>query len=411
MKKVGAILFALLLGAIMAGSSMSVWGANELRGKIIITTHRTDKVDKELPALSKEFAKDFPGAELEWVGIKDAVQTLQTQMATHTMTDITEQFGEMNQTDFHKFFAPLDDLGFTKVNIVDYEKGICPTDKKLYTLTHAANYVGLIYNKKVFKNCGITKTPTTWAELMADCAKIKAKGIVPLASNFKDKWPFENICFFSGFYNTGDPDYYNKLSKKGKLLVDDGGPLTMFKVYRQLNEKGYLEPNLTSTSWDSFRKDFPAGKFGMTLLGSWYPPQFGDMGGSMEDVGMFAIPGSKYIFAGGDWRYAISKDCKNIPLAKAALKWLWEKGRYANAIGMVPPQKGITYPQAFVNELLSSKLPVVNENPDKIAWTKVYNKAQVYLPDIAQEYILAKDPNTVVKKYNERWARAVKAVK
>jgi raffinose/stachyose/melibiose transport system substrate-binding protein len=178
-----------------------------------------------------------------------------------------------------------------------------------------------------------------------------------------------------------------------------------------MNQKGYLEPDLTSTSWDGFKKDFPSGKVGMTVLGSWYPPQFGDMGGSMKAVGMFAIPGSKYVYAGGDWRYAISKDCKNIPLAKAALKWLWEKGRYANAIGMVPPQKGIVYPQPFVNELLSSKLPVVNMNPDEDAYNAVYDKAQVYLPDIGQEYILAKDPAAVVKKYNDRWLKAAKDLK
>jgi raffinose/stachyose/melibiose transport system substrate-binding protein len=410
MKKVVFFLLVLSL-IIMTGWGVGVSGKAAVKGKILITTHRTDKVDNELAELAKEFAKEFPGAEIEFVGIKDAVQTLQTQMATRTMTDITMQFDQMNRADFPKFFAPIDDLGFTKDNLIDYEKGINVADGKLYTVTHAANYTGVVYNKEVFNRCGITKLPATMKEFMDVCAKIKAKGIVPLASNFKDKWPFENYCFQSGFYNTGDPDYYNKLARKGKLLVDDGGPLTMFKFLRTMNEMGYLEPNLTSTSWDSFRKDFPAGKFGMAVLGTWYPPQFGDMGGSMSDVGMFAIPDSKYIFAGGDWRYCISKDSKNIPLAKTALKWLWDKGRFADAIGMVPPQKGITYPQVFVNELLSRNLPVVGRNPDEDDWNAVYNRAQIYLPDIAQEYILAKNPDAVVKKYNNRWAKAAKSLK
>lgn len=404
------VVFLLLIVslALILGLTTTVSSQPALKGKILITTHRTDKVDKELPELAKEFAKEFPGCEIEWVPIKDAVQTLQTQMATRSMTDITMQIDQLARTDFSKFFMPIDDLGFSSDNIVDYEQGIDPKTNILYTVTHAANYTGVVYNKKVFKECGINKLPTTKGELFEVCAKIKAKGIVPIASNFKDKWPFENFTDQSGYYNTGDPDYYNKLAQKGVLLVDDGGPLTMFKLLRELNEKGYLEPNLTSTSWDTFRKDFPAGKFGMAYLGSWYPPQFGDMGGSMDEVGMFAIPDSDYIFAGGDWRYAINKDSKNIPLAKAALKWLWEKGRYADAIGMVPPQKGISYPQPFVNELLSRNLPIVNRSPDRDAYNKVYNKAQIYLPDIAQEYILAKDPEAVVTKYNNRWARAAK---
>lgn len=408
MKKFIPVLLVLSLVLMIGALSANVFGANEIKGKIIFTTNRTDKIDKELPALAAEFAKAYPGAQIEFEGIKDAENLLKTRMATHSLTDITMVINQIVRTDLPKFFAPIDDLGFTKNNIVDYDLGINPNDGKLYSVTHAANYVGMVYNKKVFRECGITKTPTTVAELLADCAKIKAKGIIPVASNYKDLWPLDGYCMASGYFNTGDPNYYNKKATQDKFLVDDGGPLTMFKLLRTLRQKGYLEPDLASTSWDSFRRDFPAGKVGMALLGSWYPPQFADMGGSMEEVGMFPVPGSKYIFAGGDWRFAVNKESENLATAKAALKWLWENGRYANAIGMVPPQKGISYPQAFVNELLSRKLPIVNQAPDQDAWNKVYNKMQVDIKVIAQEYIIAKDPAAVVKKYNDKWAKARK---
>ena len=408
LKKFVLVLLMISLVVTIGAFSANVLGENQIKGKVIFTTQRTDKIDKELPALAAEFAKAYPGAQIEFEGIKDAENLLKTRMATHSLADVTLVIDQLVRTDYPKFFVPIDDLGFTEKNIIDYQRGINPAEKKLYTVTHAANYDGFVYNKKVFRECGITKVPTTVAELLAACEKIKAKGIIPVASNYKDLWPLNDYCMASGYFNTGDPDYYNKLAKKDKFLVDDGGPLTMFKILRTLNQKGYLEPDLASTSWDSFRRDFPAGKIGMALLGSWYPPQFADMGGSMEEVGMFPVPGAKYIFAGGDWTHAVNKESENIATAKAALKWLWENGRYANAIGMVPPQKGITYPQAFVNELLGRKLPIVNQNPDQDAWNKVYNKMQVDIKVIAQEYIIAKDPAAVVKKYNDKWAKAKK---
>jgi len=40
-------------------------------------------------------------------------------------------------------------------------------------------YIGF-YNKKLFKEAGITSVPTDWSQLFADCKLLKAKGIQPL---------------------------------------------------------------------------------------------------------------------------------------------------------------------------------------------------------------------------------------
>ena len=46
------------------------------------------------------------------------------------------------------------------------------------------------YNKAIFQKAGIANPPTTWNELLADCAKIKAAGYIPLAlsGNYDSLW-------------------------------------------------------------------------------------------------------------------------------------------------------------------------------------------------------------------------------
>ncbi|WP_257610710.1 extracellular solute-binding protein, partial [Oenococcus oeni] len=53
---------------------------------------------------------------------------------------------------------------------------------------YATNAAGVIYNKALFKKAGIKTVPTTWNELIADAKILKAKGITPFESAYKDTW-------------------------------------------------------------------------------------------------------------------------------------------------------------------------------------------------------------------------------
>ena len=49
--------------------------------------------------------------------------------------------------------------------------------------------VGFWYNKNLFKQAGITSTPTTWPQFMAAVNKLKAADITPISVGGKDRWP------------------------------------------------------------------------------------------------------------------------------------------------------------------------------------------------------------------------------
>jgi raffinose/stachyose/melibiose transport system substrate-binding protein len=52
---------------------------------------------------------------------------------------------------------------------------------KIYNLNLETVQVLWFYNKNIFQKAGISAAPTTWSQLLADSAKIKAAGYIPLA--------------------------------------------------------------------------------------------------------------------------------------------------------------------------------------------------------------------------------------
>ena len=58
-----------------------------------------------------------------------------------------------------------------------------------YGVPYDLHVVGFWYRKDLFKQAGITSTPTTLAALESDDAKLKAHHMVPIAVGSKDKWP------------------------------------------------------------------------------------------------------------------------------------------------------------------------------------------------------------------------------
>lgn len=381
---------------------------NKLSGKIVFATNRTDKADNTLKDLAKEFMDKNPDTTIEFEGIKDPVNVIQVRMASDEIPDICLVLGSVVNADLPKFFAPLDDLGYTKDNLYFYDKGV--VDGKLYKMSSDVNYDGVIYNKKAFKDAGIDKVPSTIEEFYAACEKLKAKGIVPVASNFKDGWPLQWWTWSAYPYEaTGNADIKNELIKTDAFI--SGPILDGLDMLRTMKEKGYFEKDLMSTNWDQSKKDFAQGKIAMAYLGTWFPPQVIENGCNAEDLGMFPGPGTKAIDATYSWFYAVSANSKSLPLAKAFMKYCWDDGRYAKSTGVISSLKSAGSGSVFADELLSSNLPVVELTQVEDDVNAVLNKAQIDLgTKVPQDYITAKDPKSVVDNYNKKINEAKKAL-
>ncbi|UJF31761.1 ABC transporter substrate-binding protein [Paenibacillus hexagrammi] len=330
---------------------------------------------------------------------------LKTQIAANELPDIMFVPNGLGITrkDYPTYFVPIDELGYTKDNFWYYDNGTGP-DKKLYTLSIGVNYQGFIYNKNAFKSAGIDKTPTTMDEFLADAEKLKAKGITPVASNFKDIWPLGNYA--DGAYSndlTGLKNYQNTLLTKDLFNSDPGGLLDGIKFLKNLSDKGYLEKDLMSTNWDASKRDLAQGKVGMMFLGTWLPSQIVQNGAKPEDLGMFPVPGAKALVGSADIMYGVTKNSKHPDVAKAFVKFMWDNGNMPKRVGMIPANKDYQADQPFLKELFAYNLPIVEWEALTPEYQELINKAQIDTKKAAQEYVLSKNPQEVVDKYNKMW--------
>jgi raffinose/stachyose/melibiose transport system substrate-binding protein len=77
----------------------------------------------------------------------------------------------------------------TKQNVSDGSFAQEQVDGKTYAMPVDLLPGGFWYSKDLFKQAGITSTPTTLAELEADNTKLKGIGVAPIAVGAKDAWP------------------------------------------------------------------------------------------------------------------------------------------------------------------------------------------------------------------------------
>lgn len=63
----------------------------------------------------------------------------------------------------------------------------------IYGLAIKGNYFGIVYNKAILEECGITEFPQTIDEMTAACEKISEAGYKPFTTGFSEWWVFKHI--------------------------------------------------------------------------------------------------------------------------------------------------------------------------------------------------------------------------
>jgi multiple sugar transport system substrate-binding protein len=115
----------------------------------------------------------------------------------------------------------------------------------------------LFYNKQIFAKAGITKAPTTWADIKADAAKIKAKGYVgfglPLGT---EEAQAESLLWFLG-------DGGNYQNAQGKWTINSPQNIAAFNFLKGMVSAGDTEPHPGSQDRTPLWERFAQGKIGM----------------------------------------------------------------------------------------------------------------------------------------------------
>lgn len=392
-----------------SGSAASGGAAEgNLTGTITWATHRTELVDTDLKKYVDAFEAKYPGTEVKIEGLKDYEQTIRVRMAANELPDVLSLV-ETTKADLPKFYEPLDDLGLTD-NI--YFKDYNSYEGKLYGITQQVAINGLLYNKQAFEKAGITAPPKTLDELYADADKLKAAGIVPMATAFKDAWTLQYWTDPAEFIY-GSTNLRNDKINSDTPFTTDGPYGQGLGILKNLYDKGELEKDVYSATWDQTQKDLASGKAAMMYIGNWAISNLINNGLPLEQIGFAPLPydnsGTVKGMMRNDWAYAVSSTSKNKPLAKAFIKFMIEEsGDYADHM-IISPLKDQPQDLAPIADFMANKPEMLEAQSVSEQVTAVENKMQFDPFKFIQEVTVGKMQD-VFDSYNKKWKAAKAAV-
>ncbi len=137
------------------------------------------------------------------------------------------------------------------------------------------------YNKTLFQKAGITTPPTTWTQLAADAAKLKALGVIPIG------WKDSSAHILPAFMSNGGTMLKGSNSVGNAVDFNTPAGVQTFSYFHNL----YASGELVFDHGTALREDLAAGKIAMidgTSAG--YQKTLAAVGGAFP-VGAFVEPG------------------------------------------------------------------------------------------------------------------------
>lgn len=139
---------------------------------------------------------------------------------------------------------------------------------KQYVLPYFYNVNGWWCDPALFAKNGWTP-PKTYDELLALCAKIKAKGIAPIT--FQGHYPYYMVLgmLLPWTLSVGGPDALKACENLEPGAWKSPAVLQAAKMIDDLNKKGYFEEGAVGLTHTEAQRDFIFGKAAMISCGTW----------------------------------------------------------------------------------------------------------------------------------------------
>ena len=278
----------------------------DLTATISLFNHRTDLESDDYNGTTwKEYLAAFnemyPNITVEHTNYADdALMHLQSGDYETVM-----MIPAVDKADLSNYFISYGDLDTMKTQInyaTTWEYG-----GQVYGVPSTATTQGIVYNKKVFEEAGVTELPKTPEEFIGALQKIKDNtDAIPLYT----KDPFQNYG-------------------------DDTHAYAVYKILYDAVADGLIEDDFATTDWEGCKGMINNGEIGCMVLGSWAYPQMEAAGENGADIGYMPFPitvnGEQYASAGADYSYGINANATDDEKAAAMVfvKWMTEKSGFS----------------------------------------------------------------------------------
>lgn len=354
-----------------ATSAISTPEAAKIEGKLNFWTmwNDTEPQGEALQAIAVAFEERYPGTkiEIQWCG-RDLSKTLKPALEGGQQIDV---FDHPNQYagQLEPFCADLSEMIAKPYDALDgktLEEVLIPamleTPKKQTGIKDRQMAIGykpwlclFMYNQQALDTAGVTKVPTTWAELDDACAKLKAVGFSPIT--FDDAYAH----WLPGTYlaRAKGQDWVHELvaDTTGEMWKDEA-VVGMAKAFEDFAKKGYFDANVGGNKWPAGQMDIGSGKAAMYLNLTGLPTEVKDVTAPDFKWGAFNFPDvvdgktdAATAAPAGCTMTAINAKCENMDLANEFVAYLHSADSDAKMVasGMTTSRTDGTWPTALEN--------------------------------------------------------------
>lgn len=358
----------------------SMWEATEPQGQAIKEAVDAYSAETGIPV------------QVEFKGRTGIREGLEPALAAGQQIDMFDEDIDRVNSAFGKYLMDLETL--SKDN--DYEAtanaGLMAACREagggtLKTIPYQPNVFAFFYNKDLFDQAGITAVPTTWAELLDACQKLKDAGITPMTMD--DAYATCLIGYHLG--RLVGEDGVRDIVTNGKW--DDPAVAQMAKDFEELAAKGYFSELVGSNVWPAGQNsELAVGEAAMYLNGSWLPNEVKDIAGESFNWGCFAYPALEGGKTGteannfGAQVLAINKDSKMADEAFGLIMKI-TKGEYDQklsdmSIGIPADTSNTEWPS-----LVACAKPVMDGSTSRFTWAVGVEANEDMTPIIKENFI------------------------
>jgi ABC-type glycerol-3-phosphate transport system substrate-binding protein len=134
----------------------------------------------------------------------------------------------------------------------------------IYAIPNDQGTYGLFYNKALFRKAGVAGPPKTYAQLLADCKKFKAAGIIPLAYGDRDGYSTDNWVTYdySSYMAPGD---IAKIDAK-KMKYADPKLVKPLQALVKFKQQGCVNADASTHENNDANTYFTSGKAAMVQM-------------------------------------------------------------------------------------------------------------------------------------------------
>jgi ABC-type glycerol-3-phosphate transport system substrate-binding protein len=326
---------------------------SKVTGTIKVLTVRTDLVqDGTMDKYAAEFNKTYPKVKVEFEALTDYEAEVKIRMNTENYGDVLLIPAVIKKDDYPKFFASLgtQEERSKKYRFTDFTT----VDGKVYGQSPVAVSPGFVYNKRIWREAGVTDWPTTPAEFLQDLKAIKARtDAIPYYTNFAAGWTLSSWTSVNGSVHC-DPKATDKLAE-GDPWAEGADLRVGDTLLHDIVKSGLIEKDPTTSNWEESKPRTAKGEIATQWLGTWAIVQFQDAarkaGVNPDDIGFMPFPaqtdGTFCAVIGPDYNQAVNVHSKHKEAARAWIDWFTDKSTYVKDNLAISPLKDAPLPEVL----------------------------------------------------------------